>query len=93
MRKITAMEKLDTEDPRDAVLKYAKVREYFCIIPHYNAFCRWLKRILTGLPQPMAGLFVLSFIAIHCCCLASTYLLTVAVTQDTTRTSVRRNTR
>ena len=25
MRKITAMEKVDKEDPRDAVLKYAKV--------------------------------------------------------------------
>ena len=26
MRKITAMEKVDKEDPRDAVLKYAKVK-------------------------------------------------------------------
>ena len=26
VRKITAMEKVDKEDPRDAVLKYAKVR-------------------------------------------------------------------
>ena len=36
MRKITAMEKVDKEDPRDAVLKYAKVSFILTGIFHYS---------------------------------------------------------
>ena len=35
MRKITAMEKVDKEDPRDAVLKYAKVKRTVADIVHF----------------------------------------------------------